>query len=119
MSAVSDRLLRLMLDAVDRHQLPLSVRQVEILARDVAKDFDQQAMPAVTHQQREVWMGIVAGESSAQTARRLCLSIHSVKTYRHGLYRRLGVSSAAEAVAYASRCGLVPSSSSWSAGVSR
>lgn len=120
MSTTSDRLLRLMLDAVDKHQLPMSVRQVEVLARDVARDFEPRTqMPAVTQQQREVWMGIVAGESISQTARRMCISIHSVKTYRSALYRRLDVASAAEAAAYAYRCGLVSDRSPVSAGVAR
>jgi len=47
------------------------------------------------------------GESQAQTARRLGISVASVKTARGGLLARLGARSILEAVAIARRDGLL------------
>jgi DNA-binding CsgD family transcriptional regulator len=130
MSAASEQLRRLMLDGADKLELPVSVRQVEALAREVAGHFGslpgaslvdctmpQLGMPDVTGQQYAVWMGMVAGETVAATAKRLCIGPASVQTHRRALYKRLGVSTPAEAVAQAALCGLVTESSVRSAAV--
>lgn len=108
MSEINNRLLRLMLDAADRLELPLSVRQVETLARDVARDFEPPAdIPALTQAEMRALVAIRLGETVSQTARRLFVSQSTIRQQRLLAYRKLGVSSAGEAVAAAIQCGLL------------
>jgi DNA-binding CsgD family transcriptional regulator len=126
-SANSERLLQLLLKGIDKLDLPLTVRQAEGLAREVTKELAVHALkpradhslPHVTDAQYDVWLGIVAGESVQASANRLCVTAHTVKTQRHSLYKRLGVSTTAGAVAQAALCGLVTEESARSAGVPR
>ncbi|MGW4028197.1 response regulator transcription factor [Streptomyces sp. NPDC004838] len=108
MSVVRDQLLSLLLASADRHALPLTVRQVRALADDVAAEFTPPAeVPALSQRQMAVLAGIAAGESVAETARRLVVSESTVKSHRVALYRVLGVGAAGEAVARAVRSGLL------------
>jgi DNA-binding CsgD family transcriptional regulator len=107
MSEINDRLLRLMLDAADRLVLPLSLRQLEALAREVARDFEPPEVPALTVAERTALVGLFLGETAGESGRRLFVSEDAVRQQRCRLYRKLGVSSGPEAVAVARRCGLL------------
>lgn len=108
MSEIRDRLLRLMLDATDRQDLPLTVQQVQALAADVARDFEPPAdIPALTRRELDVLTGLAHGERAVETGRRLFVSESTVKNHRVSLYRKFGVRSSAEAVALALQCGLL------------
>ncbi|WP_434971218.1 LuxR C-terminal-related transcriptional regulator [Microbacterium sp. bgisy207] len=65
--------------------------------------------PAVvlTPREREVLAALTGTESLAQIARRLHVSVNTVKSQVRSLYRRMGVSSRHEAIAEATRLGLV------------
>ncbi|MGW5736958.1 MULTISPECIES: hypothetical protein [Streptomyces] len=132
MSVTLERLRQLMLDGAEKLDLPLTVRQVEGLASEVSRGLvvdraepmtdhtlPDHTLPDVNAQQYEVWVGIVAGETVQASARRLCVTEHTIKTRRRSLYKRLGVSSTAGAVARAALCGLVTEESARSAGVPR
>lgn len=108
MSEINDRLTRLLLAGTDRLRLPLSVHQVQALAREVAKELEPAAeVPALTPREIDTLVGLFRNESSAETARQLFVSESTVKNHRTHLYRKLGVTSSGEAVAYAVRCGLL------------
>ncbi|UUU21674.1 helix-turn-helix domain-containing protein [Streptomyces sp. DSM 40750] len=108
MSEIRDRLLRLMLDATDRHDLPLTVQQVQALAADVARGFEPPVdIPALTRREMDVLGGLYLGERAVDTGRRLFMAESTVKTHRWSLYRKFGVRSSAEAVALALQCGLL------------
>lgn len=108
MSAIRDRLLRLMLDATDRHDLPMTVRQIETLANDVARGFEPPVdVPALTRREMDVLGGLFLGERAVDTGRRLFISESTVKDHRWSLHRKFGVKSSAEVVACALRCGLL------------
>ncbi|MDX3067723.1 helix-turn-helix domain-containing protein [Streptomyces sp. ND04-05B] len=108
MSEVRDRLLRLLLDSADRHKLPLSVRQIEALAADVARDFEPPVeIPALTRRELDVLHGVYLGEHAVDTGRRLFISESTVKDHRWSLHRKFGVRSSAEVVALALKCGLL------------
>ncbi|MFE4649320.1 response regulator transcription factor [Streptomyces sp. NPDC056707] len=61
----------------------------------------------LTNQQTGVLVGIALGDTEAATARRLCISLNTVKTHRHRLYRVLGARTAGESVAIAMSIGLL------------
>ncbi|UJV43844.1 helix-turn-helix domain-containing protein [Streptomyces sp. AMCC400023] len=108
MSEIRDRLLRLVLDAADRHDLPLTVQQAQTLAADVARDFEPPVeIPALTRRELDVLGGLYLGERAVDTGRRLFMAESTVKTHRWSLYRKFGVSSSVETVALALRCGLL------------
>jgi DNA-binding NarL/FixJ family response regulator len=108
MSETRDRLVRLLLASADRHNLPLTVRQVEALAADVASDFEPPVeIPALTRRELDVLHGLYKGERAIDTGRRLFMAESTVKTHRWSLYRKFGVRSSAEVVACALRCGLL------------
>ncbi|THA78383.1 LuxR family transcriptional regulator [Streptomyces sp. A0642] len=61
----------------------------------------------LTNQQTGVLVGLALGDSVKVTARRMCLSVHTVKTHRRQLYKALGARTAPEAVAIAMSLGLL------------
>jgi DNA-binding NarL/FixJ family response regulator len=108
MSEIRDRLLRLMLNSTARHGLPLTVQQAQILAADVARDFEPPVeIPALTRRELDVLHGLHLGERAVDTGRRLFISESTVKDHRWSLYRKFGVRSSAEVVALALKCGLL------------
>lgn len=56
---------------------------------------------------RAVLLGAARGETAAETAARLWVSANTVKTHRRRAFVRLGVSSAAQAVAAAMAAGQI------------
>jgi DNA-binding NarL/FixJ family response regulator len=61
--------------------------------------------PGLTQRQREVLRVLLRGKSDKQIARDLDISVTTVKTHLQALYRELGVSNRAGAVAQAARLG--------------
>jgi DNA-binding CsgD family transcriptional regulator len=49
---------------------------------------------------------VATGESNAQIARRLGLSVHTIERHTANLYRKIGARGRADATAYALRNGL-------------
>ncbi|MEV5942736.1 helix-turn-helix transcriptional regulator [Streptomyces sp. NPDC051994] len=102
-----------LLDQADRRDLPLTAKDVDGLADDIVQSLASSTVTVpvmagpATHMQREVLHGIALGETTGETAQRLCLSEHTVKTHKHHLYRQLGVDTAAEAVAMGIGLGLL------------
>ncbi|MGW8326537.1 LuxR C-terminal-related transcriptional regulator [Streptomyces sp. NPDC055897] len=102
-----------LLEQADKRDLSLTSRNVDDLADDIVDSMEarQVTVPAtggpITHMQREVLHGIAIGETSAETARRLCLSEDTVKSHKRNLYGRLVVDTAAEAVAKGIGLGLI------------
>lgn len=114
MSEVRPRLERALLTAVDRLDLPLTVRQVADMAAAAADIFDPPPSPLpvlteddLTGQQLAVLYGLAAGERVADTARRMWISENTVRTHRLLLFRKLGVSTAGAAVDRAHHLGLL------------
>ncbi|MFB7461225.1 response regulator transcription factor [Streptomyces sp. NPDC056188] len=95
--------------AVDELRLPLTMTSVDRLTAQIA------ATAAVGHRARKrlsprlhsILVGIAAGEETPETAARLHLSAHTVKTHRQRLYRALGARNAAHAVAIGMRLGIL------------
>lgn len=114
MSDVRHRLEKALLLAVDRLDLPLTVRQVADLSAITADVFDPPASPLpvitvddLTGQQLAVLHGLADGERVADTARRLWISENTVRTHKLHLFRKLGVSTAGAAVDRAHHLGLL------------
>ena len=114
MSDVRPRLEQALLVAVDRLDLPLTVRQVGELAVTAAVVFDPPPSPLpviavddLTGQQLAVLYGLADGERVADTARRMFISEHTVRSHKHALFRKLGVKTAGHAVARAHALGLL------------
>jgi two-component system, NarL family, nitrate/nitrite response regulator NarL len=63
--------------------------------------------PVLTDREREILVRMAEGDSIPDTARRLHLSVSTVKTHVEHLYRKLGVSDRAAAVASAMRRGIL------------
>jgi DNA-binding NarL/FixJ family response regulator len=61
----------------------------------------------LTNRQLEVLICIAHGQTKKMIARTLGVSIESVREYTKDLYKRLGVNCQAQAVAIATRAGLV------------
>jgi DNA-binding CsgD family transcriptional regulator/pimeloyl-ACP methyl ester carboxylesterase len=64
------------------------------------------ASDGLSHRELEVLRLVAAGESNAQIARRLGLSIHTVERHVANLYRKISARGRADATAYALRNGL-------------
>jgi DNA-binding CsgD family transcriptional regulator len=60
----------------------------------------------LSNREREVLRLVAAGESNAQIARRLGLSVHTVERHVANLYRKISARGRADATAYALRNGL-------------
>lgn len=113
LAAMRQHVRTVLLDQADKRDLPLTERNINDLADDIVLSI---ASPAVTvpvtagpatQMQREVLHGIALGETTGETARRLCLSESTVKAHKSHLYRRLGVDTAGEAVAIGIGLGLL------------
>jgi DNA-binding NarL/FixJ family response regulator len=65
------------------------------------------AVPALTERERQVLEGMSEGRSNAEIGRALFLSEDTVKTHARRLFRKLGVTDRAQAVAVGFRAGLV------------
>ncbi|MFG2589089.1 response regulator transcription factor [Streptomyces sp. NPDC048438] len=61
----------------------------------------------LTGQQLGVLIGLARGDFAQDTARRMCLTESTVKTHLRHLYRRLGVTTGAQAVAVAMSYGFL------------
>jgi len=61
---------------------------------------------ALTEREREVLRLIAAGESNAEIAHRLGLSIHTVERHAANIYPKIGARGRADATAWALRHGL-------------
>jgi DNA-binding NarL/FixJ family response regulator len=59
----------------------------------------------LTTREREIVAGLARGDTNKAIAKKLGLSPHTVRTYLHTLYRKLGVPNRAAAVA---KCALGP-----------
>lgn len=100
----------------EREDLPLTVRQVELLAREGAAVLapllgdapprDVVGRP-LAPMQATVLIGIANGMELKAVARRTGRSFHTVKSHARLLYRRLGVRDRAHAVAVALAEGLI------------
>lgn len=82
---------------------PVALRMMEFFASP------QAAAPAepLTGRERDVLALIAQGLSVVEAAARLSLSVHTVRGYVKEIYRKLGISSRAEASLRASRMGLI------------
>lgn len=95
--------------AAQELRLPLTQRDVDRLTTRVLALYSYGQAPRVhlTQQQLEILAGLADGETNEATARRLCLSPDTIKSHKRRLYKRLGVGSAAKAVAVAYREGIL------------
>lgn len=82
---------------------PVALRMMEFFASPQASD---PAEP-LTGRERDVLALIALGLSVVEAAARLSLSVHTVRGYVKEIYRKLGISSRAEASLRASRMGLI------------
>lgn len=102
-------LQRLVEDALlayaDTAELDLTVRDTTSLSRAAVASLtaSRVVLPRtatmLSGQELAMLRAIAAGEQAPDTARRLCLSVNTVKTHRRRLYKRLGATGAAHAVA--------------------
>jgi DNA-binding NarL/FixJ family response regulator len=114
MNQPNARLRHVVIAAADRLALPITMVQAEALADEIDKNFVPPATaPVLTAGQMGVLLGIARGEKVVETALRLYLLPHTVKSQRRHLYRRLGVGSATAAFARARACGLLPDGGAW------
>lgn len=107
------RIERALRTYADTAELPLTVVQVHELARTAARALDVPELEiattdrVLTGRQYDVLLGVMCGESVEETADRLIITGHTVRTMRKLLYARLGVHSGGAAVAVAIASGLV------------
>ncbi|WP_377271872.1 LuxR C-terminal-related transcriptional regulator [Peterkaempfera sp. SMS 1(5)a] len=116
--SVPEALLRETLAAVaGQHDMPITIRQVETLARaavEILADHLDTAPPrtplgvAIPPVQLAVLIGICNGLESAEIAARMCRSEDTVKTHLRRLFARLGVNNRAHAASVALAAGVVP-----------
>ena len=92
--------------AVSRGQMVISSSVQTGIARDIRRQRTAPS-PQLTDREREVLSLAAEGLTAAAAAQRLELSTATVKTHLHHVYKKLGVSGRAAAVAEAMRRGLV------------
>lgn len=101
-------LTRHIIDAADDLHLPLTIRQAGQLATRVAMATTTRTGTVVLSvRSQDTLLSLASGESVAETAARLDISVDTVKSRRRALYQRLEVSTAAQAVAAGVRLGLL------------
>ncbi|MFI0268615.1 response regulator transcription factor [Streptomyces luteogriseus] len=100
------------LTAAERYDLPLSVRQADILSNHLVLHANRGNASAarLTNAQFTALVGIASGESAKETGRRIGRSEGTIKTHRVALYRALGARSGAHAVTIAIASGLLNAS---------
>jgi DNA-binding CsgD family transcriptional regulator len=113
LAAMRRHVRTVLLEQADKRDLPLTAKNVNDLADDIVSSMAacKVTVPTmagpITYMQREVLHGIALGETTGQTAQRLCLSEHTVKSHKRHLYARLGVDTNGEAVAIGIGLGLI------------
>ncbi len=60
-------------------------------------------MPVLTPREREIILMIAAGDKNREIADALCISLHTVKTHTHRIYKKINVSSRLQAAFWAAR----------------
>src|SRR5690606_9641669 len=101
-------LTRHIVDAADDLHLPLTIRQAGQLATRVAMaTATRPGAVVLPNLSLDTLLALASGESLAETAARLDISVDTVRSRRRALYRRLSVSTAGEAVAAGVRLGLL------------
>lgn len=97
------------LTAAEKYDIPITIRQAETLTHHLAihanSGTDRKAR--LTDVQMAALLGLACGESTEETAQRICRSTFTVKTHRRTLYQALGARSGAHAVAIAIAMGLL------------
>ncbi len=66
----------------------------------------QERLALLTRRERDVFLGVVSGETNRDIAQRLTLSVRTVESYRESLMRKLGLRSVAELTRLALLAGL-------------
>ncbi|MFF5842172.1 helix-turn-helix domain-containing protein [Streptomyces massasporeus] len=100
------------LTAAEKYDLPLSVRQADILSNHLVLHANRgNGRPArLTNAQCIALVGLASGESAKETGRRIGRSEDTIKTHRLALYRALGARSGPHAVTIAIASGLLNAS---------
>ncbi|MER5882671.1 helix-turn-helix transcriptional regulator [Streptomyces sp. NPDC001941] len=102
-----------LLDHADIASLPLTVAQVTELAYAAMLALRAPELPTaelcapLSPVERDVLFGLAIGETSEETAARLCRNVETVRSHRRHIYRRLGARSGAQAVALGVSLGLL------------
>lgn len=80
-----------------------------LLEKTVPKPEPGPEPPALSERETEIARLIGKGKSTKEVARELFISIHTVRTHRKNILKKLGINSISELVLYAVQAGLVPS----------
>ncbi|MFJ8098636.1 helix-turn-helix domain-containing protein [Streptomyces griseofuscus] len=86
-----DEILRLL-------QILVHERQPEPAPASPASKLSEDGMQSLTDREKDVFQALVTGTSNRQIGRRLGITERTVKNNLHSIYRKLGVSSRAEAI---------------------
>lgn len=115
-SRMQHRITHAILNAADEHEMPLTVRHVEIIAAasvraaavDLTQDHPRKALPlCVSSQQLRILVGVANGLTTLQVAHRLAIHEDTVKTHLRRLYQALGVTGRPQAIAVALKLNLI------------
>jgi DNA-binding CsgD family transcriptional regulator len=103
------RLRQLLAEAADESGIALSQREIDVLAHRVTVKASQglRSVLRLTPRLFDTLQGLAAGENLGETAARLNVSEDTLKTHRRRLYKRLGATGGAHAVAIAGSQGLL------------
>lgn len=66
----------------------------------------QQAMPCLTPKEMQILELVADGFTNEQIAKRLCVSIHTVKTHVYNIFRKINVKNRVQAIKWVKDCGL-------------
>lgn len=106
-AAISARLLAV----AEERNLPITIADVSALTDAAVGAALATPTPdgsiTLSNQQTGVLVALAMGETTDETARRMCLSAYTVKTHRRKAYRKLGATTGAQAVATAMSLGLL------------
>jgi DNA-binding NarL/FixJ family response regulator len=80
----------------------------ELLEVDAGRAELRERIASLTKREREVLQYLVDGRDRAEVASAMYMSLNTVRTHTHHVFRKLGVHSTVEAVALALRAGFVP-----------
>ena len=95
------------IQAVARGQTVIPAAMQSALAQEIRARRDLGDVPVLTKREVEVLECIAEGLSAPEIAERLVLSVTTIKTHLHNIYRKLDVSDRAAAVAQAMRRGIL------------